>query len=214
MIDVTVIVLAKEPVAGRAKTRLSPPLAPRQAAELAEAALADTLAAVAATPAARRLLVLDGSPGPWLPNGVDVVPQVAGDLGRRLGAAFDAAGGPGLLVGMDTPQLTPSLLRGAASTLMRDGVEAVLGPASDGGYWTIGLRRPRPEVFTGVPMSTPETAMAQRHRLRELGIRWRELAPLCDVDTIADARTVAARWPRTRFAGAVRTLPAWSSVAA
>ncbi|GAB2471058.1 hypothetical protein GCM10027162_78090 [Streptomyces incanus] len=73
----TLLVIAKEPRPGRVKTRLTPPFTPGQAAELAEAALADTLHAVAATPAARRVLVLDGAPGPWLPPGFDVVPASA-----------------------------------------------------------------------------------------------------------------------------------------
>jgi uncharacterized protein len=172
---ITIIVIAKEPVAGRCKTRLCPPLTPAQAASVAEAALVDTLAAVAATPAARRLLVLDGRPGAWLPSGFDVVPQPNGALDVRLGAAFDAARGPALLVGMDTPQLTPALLRAGARALMSEGLDAVFGPAFDGGYWAIGLRRPRAEVFTGVPMSTEVTGEAQRRRLGELGLRWCEL---------------------------------------
>ncbi|MFC9290815.1 glycosyltransferase, partial [Streptomyces sp. NPDC057052] len=66
----TLLVIAKEPLPGRVKTRLTPPFAPWEAAALAEAALADTLAAVAAAPAVRRRLVLDGAPGPWLPPGL------------------------------------------------------------------------------------------------------------------------------------------------
>jgi uncharacterized protein len=201
--EVTIVVLAKEPVAGRCKTRLCPPLNAAQAATVAEAALADTLAAVAATPAARRLLVLDGRAGAWLPSGFDVVPQPDGGLDLRLGAAIEAADGPALLVGMDTPQLTPALLRASAGTLMSDGLDAVLGPALDGGYWAIGMRRPRAEAFAGVPMSVEHTGEAQRRRLRELGLRWRELAPLRDVDTIEDASAVAASAPRSRFAAAV-----------
>ncbi|NEA82606.1 glycosyltransferase, partial [Actinospica acidiphila] len=78
--EVTLLVIAKEPRPGRVKTRLTPPFTPEEAAALAEAALADTLDAVARTPARRRVLVLDGSPGPWLPAGVEVVPQCAGGL--------------------------------------------------------------------------------------------------------------------------------------
>jgi rSAM/selenodomain-associated transferase 1 len=201
---VIAIVIAKEPLPGRCKTRLCPPLDPSQAARVAEAALADTLAAVVACGARRRLLVLDGRPGPWLPPGFDVVPQLGGGLGRRLAAAFQAAAGPALLVGMDTPQLSPALLNGAIRTLRAPGCDAVLGPAADGGYWAIGLRAPRDEVFAGVPMSTRATCEAQRRRLDVLGLRRRELAELRDVDTIEDARAVAALAPRTRFAAALR----------
>jgi len=199
----TLIVIAKEPVPGRCKTRLTPPLTPAQAAELAEQALADTLAVVAATPASRRLLCLEGRPGAWLPPGFDVVAQGGGGLDMRLAGAFEAAGGRALLVGMDTPQLTAQLLEPAARSLARDDVDAVLGPALDGGYWAIGLRRPCPEVFAGIPMSTGQTGEAQRRRLTELGLRCRELEPLRDVDTIDDARAVAAAAPRSRFAASL-----------
>src|SRR5690606_12164251 len=105
----TLLVIAKEPRPGRVKTRLTPPFTPGQAARLAEAALTDTLHAVAAAPALRRVLVLDGSPGPWLPPGFDVVPQGTGGLDERLADAFAPCGGPALPLGLDTPQLTPGL---------------------------------------------------------------------------------------------------------
>jgi rSAM/selenodomain-associated transferase 1 len=194
------IVIAKEPVPGRVKTRLTPPFTPAQAAGLAAAALADTLAAVAEAPVTRRVLALDGTPGTWLPPGFEVVPQVEGGLDRRLAGAFDAVGGPALLVGMDTPQLSPGLLARSLGRLAAPGVDAVLGPAPDGGYWAIGLRRAGARVFTGVPMSSAATASAQLARLDELGLRCEELEPLRDIDTEADARAVASLCPRSRFA--------------
>jgi rSAM/selenodomain-associated transferase 1 len=200
MTAASLIVIAKEPVPGRCKTRLCPPLTPGEAAAVAEAALADTLATVAATPAGRHVLVLDGRPGAWLPPGFEVFGQSRGGLDRRLAAAFDGVGGPALLVGMDTPQLTPRLLGDGIRALAGERCDAVLGPAADGGYWAIGLRRPRPEVFIGVPMSTERTAAAQRRRLEGLGLRRRELPELRDVDTFEDARAVAALAPRSRFA--------------
>ena len=206
MSGAALLTIAKAPVAGRSKTRLCPPCTPVQAATLAEAALADTLAAVAATPTARRLLVLDGAPGDWLPPGFEVFPQCEGDLGDRLAGAFHVADGPAVLVGMDTPQLTPARLGAAVAELDRPGTDAVLGAAPDGGYWAIGLRRPSRAVFRGVPMSSASTATAQRERLRALGLRWRELEPLRDVDTIADAREVASLAPGSRFAEAMAAL--------
>jgi uncharacterized protein len=200
---VTLVVIAKEPRPGHCKTRLCPPLDHVQAAELASAALGDTLAAVAAAPAARRLIALDGAPGPWLPEGFDVVAQPQGGLGRRLAAVFAAAGGPALVVGMDTPQLTPELIAAGSAPLAAGDAGAVLGPASDGGYWAIGLRRPEPRAFDGVPMSTAQTAAAQRRRLAELGLDTRELGELRDVDIFADAVAVAAEAPSTRFAAAL-----------
>ncbi len=198
------IVIAKAPTPGRSKTRLSPPCSPVEAASLAEAALKDTLDAVCETPCARRILVFDGDPAPWGAPGLEVIPQVAGGLDVRLAGAFDAVGGPALLVGMDTPQLDPGLLESSIAILEGDGCDCVLGPALDGGWWSIGLRAADPQVFLGLPMSSVRTAKAQRGRLRELGLRHYELPELRDVDTIHDARIVAGLAPESRFARALR----------
>ncbi len=195
-----VLVIAKAPVAGRVKTRLCPPLTFDQAAGLAEAALVDTLEAVAGSRSARRTLVLDGEPGPWLIPGFRVVPQWDGGLDVRLAAAFDHAEGPALLVGMDTPQVTPGLLDACLDLLAGPAVDAVLGLAEDGGWWAIGLRRADPRVFLGVPMSTSTTGRAQWARLRRLGLRCAALPKLRDVDRFDDAVAVAARVPGSRFA--------------
>jgi rSAM/selenodomain-associated transferase 1 len=201
------LVIAKAPVAGRVKTRLTPPCRPADAAALAAAALADTLAAVARSRlAGRRVLVLDGEPGPWIPRGFDVLPQRGDGLAARLAAAFCDVGGPALLIGMDTPQVTPARLDAGLRAL--DRADAALGPALDGGYWAIGLRRADPAVFRGVPMSAPTTAAVQRARLAALDLDTIELPPLVDVDTIADARRVAAAAPATRFARALERVAA------
>jgi rSAM/selenodomain-associated transferase 1 len=207
------VVIAKEPVPGRAKTRLSPPCTPEEAAHLAEAALRDTFAAVLATPARRRVVVLDGRPGSWLPDGLEVIPQRAGGLAERLAGAFEDVGEAGFLVGMDTPQVTPELLEAGMATLESPGVDAVIGPAPDGGYWALGLRRPDRRAFLGVPMSTDGTLAAQRRRFEALGLRRAELPPLRDVDTIADAHAVAEAGPGTRFALALAELTAPARIA-
>jgi rSAM/selenodomain-associated transferase 1 len=214
--DTTLIVIAKAPMPGRSKTRLTPPCTPQQAADLAEAALTDTLHAVLATPAVRRVLVLEGTPGAWLPDGFEVLPQRGDGLDERLAAAFADVAGPGaatpgpldppaLLVGMDTPQLTPELLADAAVALHAPGVDAVLGHAPDGGYWAVGLRVQDPRHFVGVPMSTESTGREQETRLREHGLAVALLPELRDVDLIDDAHAVAALAPHSRFA---RTLEA------
>ncbi len=201
------IVIAKAPVPGRSKTRLCPPCTPLQAAELAEAALSDTLAAVAAVPGERRrLLVLEGSPGDWVPDGFEVHPQRSGGLDIRLAGAFGAAGAPAFLVGMDTPQLEPRHVERGIGELERPGVDAVLGRAPDGGFWAIGLRRPDERVFEGVPMSSAATGAAQRRRLDDLGLGVTELEALRDVDTIADAHAVAADRLGSRFARALAAM--------
>jgi rSAM/selenodomain-associated transferase 1 len=200
--EVAIVVIAKAPQPGRSKTRLCPPCTPAQAAALAAAALADTLAAVAATPARRRVLALDGGLD-HVPAGFDVVGQRGAGLGERLGHALSVAGGPALVVGMDTPQLTAPALTHVAERLIQGDVDAVLGPAFDGGYWTIGLRSPDPAAFEGVPMSTERTCAAQKRRLVQLGLVVATLPRLRDVDTIDDARAVARDCPDTAFATAL-----------
>ncbi|WP_439812809.1 TIGR04282 family arsenosugar biosynthesis glycosyltransferase [Streptomyces sp. P9-2] len=199
--EVTLLVIAKEPRPGRVKTRLTPPFAPEEAATLAEAALADTLDTVVRTPARRRVLVLDGEPGPWLPAGVEVVPQCSGGLDERLAGAFAGCDGPALLIGMDTPQVTPELL-----TVDFADCDAWFGPAADGGFWALGLADPDPELLRGVPMSTPHTGAAQRGRLD--GLRVRDLPLLRDVDTAEDAAAVADAAPGGRFAARLARLTA------
>jgi rSAM/selenodomain-associated transferase 1 len=204
--DATLIVIAKEPVPGRVKTRLTPPFTPQQAAALAEASLTDTLHAVAATPARRRVLALDGSPGRWLPDGpgggFEVIPQRGGGLDERLAAAFDDAydGSPCVLIGMDTPQVTPALLAGAAAPLVAGEADAVFGPATDGGFWLLGLRAPDPALLLGVPMSVAETGARQLERLA--GLRVAMMRELTDVDTFNEAERLAATTPGSRFAEA------------
>ncbi|MFV8183726.1 TIGR04282 family arsenosugar biosynthesis glycosyltransferase [Streptomyces sp. AF1B] len=197
----TLLVVAKEPRPGRVKTRLTPPFTPREAAALAEAALADTLEVVARTPARRRVLVLDGEPGPWLPPGFEVLRQCPGGLDERLAAAFAHCTGPALLIGMDTPQVTPELL-----TVDFADCDAYFGPAEDGGFWALGLADPDPALLLGVPMSTSHTGAVQRARLA--GLRVRDLPPLRDVDTARDAELVAEEAPCGRFAAELKRLTA------
>ncbi len=201
-----VMVLAKAPAPGRVKTRLCPPCTPEGAARIAEAALCDTLEAVAASGCTRRVLVLDGPPGPWLPAGWKVVPQTSGTLGDRLDAAFTVVGAPALLVGMDTPQLEADDVSDAIAALDEPSCDAVLGPAVDGGYWAIGFAPPVRGAFSDVPMSTAETFRVQYLRLATLGLRTTLLPIMRDVDNFGDALEVARLAPATRMARAVRDL--------
>ncbi|MGI9005577.1 MAG: TIGR04282 family arsenosugar biosynthesis glycosyltransferase [Streptosporangiaceae bacterium] len=205
-----VVVIAKEPVPGRVKTRLTPPFSPGQAARLAAAALADTLAAAAQVPAVRHVLALDGTPGTWLPPVFDVVAQQGRGLDERLAAAFGLAFAqlpvPVVLIGMDTPQVTPGMLEAAIRPLAAGTADAVFGPADDGGFWLLGLRRPDPELLLGVPMSAADTGEAQLARLTGAGLRVRCLPMCTDVDDVATARAVAVQVPRSRFAAALRPM--------
>jgi len=197
----TVLVMAKAPVAGRVKTRLCPPCDPEQAARIAEAALVDTLEAVARSGADRFVIALDGEPGPWLPPGFEVIPQIQGSFAARLAAAWSAVAGPTLQVGMDTPQLGPTWIDDGLGRVATGG--AVLGPAHDGGWWAIGMAGPGPDVFTGVEMSRPDTGAQQLRAMRRHGLDPQLLPALRDIDTAADARLVASEMPGSRTAAAV-----------
>lgn len=192
----TLLVMAKSPVPGRVKTRLTPPYTPAEAASLAEAALTDTLDLVCAVPASRRVLALEGPPGPWLPAGVEVVPQRGRGLDERIAHALAAMHGPTMLIGMDTPQLTPPHL-----SVDFSGTDAWFGPAADGGFWGLALREPDPALVLGIPMSRTDTGALQLARLRAAGLRVGLLPTLRDVDTADDAAAVAAVCASTGVGG-------------
>ena len=171
---------------------------------MAEAALADTLEAVAQCCAERKVLALSGRPGSWLPEGFELIDQRGATFGDRLANAWVDAAGPGFQIGMDTPQVTVSLLD-AALDQIAGGAPAILGRATDGGWWGIGFQGAQAGVFDGVGMSRSDTASQQAARCATLGLDIRELAELRDVDTWADALVVAAEVPASRFAAAVRS---------
>jgi glycosyltransferase A (GT-A) superfamily protein (DUF2064 family) len=199
-----VVVIAKEPVPGRVKTRLTPPYTPLQAAALAEASLVDTLAAVDQAPVIRRVLALEGRAGNWLPTGFDVINQRGDGLDERIAWALaDAWSGlpvPMVLIGMDTPQVTPGLLAAAAEPLVSGTADATFGMAEDGGFWLLGLREVDPALLLGVPMSQPDTGAKQLLRLEQSGLLVHMLPALVDVDTAAEAERIAAATPGSCFA--------------
>ncbi len=204
--DVTLAVIAKAPVPGRVKTRLCPPCTHGQAAAIAEAALRDTLDAVVAARVGRRALVLDGALPHWVDDRFRVVPQRGELLDERLAAAFSDLDGPTVILGMDTPQVTPALLDDVVASLCRPGCDAVLGPANDGGYWVIGLREPDPGALVGVPMSEAHTGAEQLRRLDELGLSTSVVAELTDLDTFDEAVEVARIATGPRFRQAVHAM--------
>ena len=195
----TLIIIAKECVPGRVKTRLHPPLSLEQAASLASASLADTFRAVSTLDASRRILLFDGNLFPLGSEPYDVIHQVSGNLDRRLGAIFDECEGPTVLIGMDTPQLDAAMLAPLFGEWPVD-VDAFLGFAVDGGYWTIAMAKPDGSLIRGVPMSQDNTGQLQLERLAAAGLRVQMLPELLDVDTIDDARMVASLAPETEFA--------------
>jgi len=214
------LVLAKAPVPGEVKTRLCPPATPDQAARIAAAALLDTLDAVLAVPRVTSVVALTGD----VVNAIDaaelaarlrattVLPQRGTTLGQRIATSHaDAAAVAGQLpvlqIGMDTPQVDAGLLGQCLDLLDGDGVDAVYGPAADGGWWALGVRRPAvAELIAPVPTSLPDTGARTLAVLRAAGCRVVELPELSDVDTWEDATTVAAEVPGGRFAAAVAAL--------
>jgi rSAM/selenodomain-associated transferase 1 len=132
---------------------------------------------------------------PWLQPGWSVRPQGAGDLGARLSAAFAESFARGaqrvVIIGSDCPDVAQEDIAGAWSELTRRDV--VLGPAKDGGYWLIGLRRPRPELFSGVPWGNEMVRAETLERARKAGLSLWILRELADVDTEADWRDFLSR---------------------
>jgi glycosyltransferase A (GT-A) superfamily protein (DUF2064 family) len=198
------LVIAKAPVPGRVKTRLCPPCTPEQAADIAAAALVDTLTAAGAAAAVRHTIVHHGHYDP--PRGWHRVPQRGTGLAARLANGFADTTLPrvaSLLIGMDTPQVTPALLDELAAGL--DTSDAVLGPAEDGGWWALALRDPaHAEALRNVPMSTVDTGALTVAALTARRLRVGYGPRLRDVDTAADAVRVAGLCPDGTFAGAVR----------
>ncbi|MEO6791405.1 MAG: DUF2064 domain-containing protein [Ornithinibacter sp.] len=215
----SVLVMAKAPVPGRAKTRLAPVVGELGAAELAAAALLDTLtAAAAAYPQDRRVLALTGDlalaaradeirreVAGWL-----VVQQGGESFGERLfdghRQAHRLSGGPVVQIGMDTPQVSAGLLREVGELAHTSG-RPVLGPAVDGGWWVlVTTHAAQAGVLTGVPMSRPDTGRLTGAALRAAGCA-PVLAPMLrDVDEAEDAVIVASEFPHTAFAREWRRL--------
>jgi glycosyltransferase A (GT-A) superfamily protein (DUF2064 family) len=207
------LVVAKSPVAGKVKTRLGREIGMERAADLAAAALLDTVwACTSAFGAARCHLALDGvmahgrraaellgATADWTFH-----PQRGDSFADRLLQAHaDAAafsGAPVVQVGMDTPQVLVGTLVEAAS-LLTSADAAVLGPAVDGGWWLLGIGGPHLLAqLHEVPMSTAETGELTRRSLVGAGARVTDVVNLRDVDEVVDAEYVASAAPGTRFA--------------
>lgn len=213
-LPVTVLVVAKAPVPGRAKTRLAATVGDRVAADIAAAALLDTLDAVAAAPVASRVVALTGELG-VVANAAEirrrlesftVITQRGSDFADRLANAHaDTADGyPVLQIGMDTPQVTAELLAHCARQLRQS--PAVLGLATDGGWWVLGVRTPATAAcLRSVPMSQPDTGALTLKALQHNGIEVSLVPELTDFDVVDDVAAVRdACGPASRFAKVTR----------
>jgi rSAM/selenodomain-associated transferase 1 len=200
-LSTALIVFAKAPVAGLAKTRLIPALGAAGAAALAEWLLVHAVeAAVAAGFDAVELCTTPDTHHPLFLQlhqryGLALHAQGDGNLGARMQRALARAlqsHAHALLIGSDLPGLDAACLRRAAAALADH--NAVFVPALDGGYGLIGLRRPAPQLFDAMRWSTPQVMQHTRERARAAGLRWAELPALADIDEPADLRHLPAAW--------------------
>lgn len=195
------IVMAKAPLPGFAKTRLIPALGADGAAALATRLLDHAIAqALAAGLGEVDLCCAPDSSHPvWKPRagraGLALSDQGDGDLGLRMQRALErhlSAGHAAVLFGTDVPALDAATLRDAARELATH--DAVFVPAHDGGYALIGLRRPAPSLFERMPWSTDQVMALTRERLAAAGLRHAELPPVHDIDEVADLVHLPAAW--------------------
>jgi uncharacterized protein len=191
---VAIGIVCKTPIAGRSKTRLSPPLRPEDCAGLSACFIRDLSATIATLPADRitgyAIYTPIGSEAALrrlLPPGLRLLPQCAGDLGARLEQATVDLLGAGhagaILVNSDSPTLPAAILAAAAQALRGDAV--VLSRAFDGGYTLIGLTRPHRRLFADIPWSTPEVYRLTRERADEIGLAVLDVPAWYDVDDAA-----------------------------
>jgi rSAM/selenodomain-associated transferase 1 len=194
-----ILVFAKAPIAGRAKTRLIPMLGAEGAAELHESLLADTVGRLAsARVAPLELWCTPSSEHPAFQTlgtrySVPLFEQTGADLGERMmNAAHQALGRAEyvVLIGTDCPGLSAAYLGDALDALVdhSGALDAVLGPAQDGGYVLLALRSAPSELFRDVPWGDERVAELTRRRMRQLHWRWRELGVLRDIDRPEDLR--------------------------
>lgn len=191
------IVFAKAPRPGLAKTRLIPALGAEGAAQLAGRLLAHAWqqGAAARVDAAELCVSPDTNDPAFAPLGAPLTLQGEGDLGERMHRAFQrvlAVHDAALLIGTDAPALTADRLREAAAVL--EDAEAVFVPALDGGYALVGLRQPCEALFRNMRWSTSTVMAETRQRLQAEGLRWVELAPVNDIDEPADLVHVPRGW--------------------
>ena len=196
-------VFARRPAAGEVKTRLSPAIPAALALDLYRAMLEDAIAVTTRAGADERFLYWAGTPEArdlaLAPAGMRARDQQGRDLGERLARAFDdlllAPGDRAVILGADCPGLDSGTLREAFAALAKH--DAVLGPARDGGYYLIGLRRRAPDLFRDIEWSTARVLDQTVARAAQAGVTVQRLAALDDLDTPEDL----LRWIACRAGG-------------
>ncbi len=216
------LLVAKAPVAGRVKTRLAATIGPERAAALGRAMLLDTLDGCRREVRAVGVLCAADDEVEMLARlvgpGAPIVIQEGNGLGDalRTGVRFALAhGGVALLVSSDIPGVPVGALYRAVA-LLGEGIDVVLGPGNDGGYWLIGVRADHPGLFDGIPWSTEGVLEATLARCSELSLAVRLLEPWRDIDTMDDVAALGGgleTLPGRRTAGALGRLAAIGPVA-
>lgn len=206
--SIHLIVMAKAPVPGLAKTRLVPPLTPLQAAELAEAMLCDMLARPWS--GFERHLCVSGESHHFeaaVRDGWKLSKQAEGDLGARLEAASLAAFAAGAtalaFLGTDAPDLPDAFMEDLKEALA-GGADLVIGPATDGGYYTLATATHSPMLFRDMPWSRPELFDATIAAAEALGLKLHLLPPWSDIDDVEDLAHFELHSARSVLAGAER----------
>lgn len=186
------LVFVKAPSAGEVKTRLLPAWSPADASDLYQALVRDTLEAVRPLRGVRVVAAYAANAAfpdvAWLDASLPMVLQEGKTLGERLSRAFAWAFGQGaarvMALGSDAPDLSGGWVRQAFEELQH--ADAVIGPTRDGGYHLIGLSRPHPELFAGMPWSSPRLLARTLEQIARLGLRLRCVEPVADLDTPED----------------------------
>ena len=218
------VIFAKAPIPGQVKTRLCPPLTPDEAATLHGSFVLDTLERTKTAvmklklPIDRYLACAPSSTHVFFKimeerQSVKVIDQVGDDLGARMSQTFTTLFAKGyrqiVLMGTDVPTLPLDHVKQALTALEHH--DLVLGPASDGGYYLIGLKRMVPELFTDIPWSTDQVLRCTQEKATTIGLRSTTIEQWRDVDTIADLHALIetcqaeAKTPKNERAFSSRT---------
>jgi len=191
------LVFAKKPIPGTVKTRLAKDVGHEEAARLYRLMAETTWSRTAGSGYERWLVFEPGSEGDWmrhwLPGADSYLPQVDGNLGDRLRAAFEHAFDAGAkavaVIGTDSPNVASADINGAFD-LLDTGNHAVLGPSADGGYWLLALSVFEPQVFDDISWSTGAVADQTRARIATRGLRFAELRTVRDIDGVDDLESL------------------------
>lgn len=221
--EAALVIFGKAPIPGQVKTRLCPPLTPDEAATLQGSLVLDVVErARASAKSGQYDMVFACAPSREHVffkvledrQGLRLLDQVGGDLGARMHQAFQELFDRGyrhvVIVGTDVPTLPGSTFAAAFRTLQDH--DLVLGPALDGGYYLIGLKRPAPDLFAGIPWSSDQVAALTREKAEVLGLKTALLPPYRDLDRLEDLQALigeAKSAPKTfspRTAGVLQTL--------